>query len=95
MEVYKLNVYALATLVLVGTSVPYVSSGLQLQMTPIQAIDGIVDWVNAGVDSFGPFAAGAQQAQWADVALDWINSILDGSPSPSSGSNTGEAFPSA
>lgn len=76
----------------------YSSSNLQLQLSPLPLIDGVVDWLNTGVDSFGPLAAGSQQAQWADVLIDWVNLMIDGtSPtSPhSSGDNSEKAFPSA
>lgn len=87
--------YAIFALALASASTLDAQAGdFQLQFTPGQLIDGIVDWTNAGIDSFGPLAEGPQQAQFIDVFVDWINSLVD-TPSHSPPTNPGKSFPSA
>lgn len=77
--------YALLAFLFATAYVPYIAVNMQLQLSPQQIIDGIIDWMNAGIDSFGPLSEGPQQVQFIDTFVDWINSMLDGSsPSPSS-----------
>jgi hypothetical protein len=81
----RLILYSLIALLFATTNVAQsAGTDLQLQFSTGQLIDGIVDWANSAIDSFGPLAEGPQQVQFIDSFVDWINSMLDGGSPPSS-----------
>lgn len=87
--------YMLIAIVFAATSLQYSEGYLQIQSSSAaQLMDSLIDWTNAGIDSFGPLAEGPQQAQFIDAFVDWINSLLD-TPSQSSTIAPGKQFPSA
>lgn len=51
---------------------------LTSESSPRSMSDNLIDSINAGVDSFAPFAAGQQHFQLVDGLIDWINANLDG-----------------
>jgi hypothetical protein len=79
--------FALIVLVSANIGVQSMQADPQLQLSPERLVDGIVDWVNAGIDSFGPLSEGPQQVQIIDGFIDWLNSMLDGSLPPATTQN--------
>jgi len=74
--------FALVALLFAAANALYPAADSQLfQISPRQLVDGIVDWADAGIDSFGPIAAeGPQHVMIIDGFVDWINWMVDGSP---------------